>query len=558
LSAAGPFVPGVPFLVRAVAVGRHAAPSAELELLVTDDGAELDPRLPGAGRALRRWSTAVGPGTRQENAYPIVFGRSGYYRVTAIARSDPEPSAARWSGDSLIRNLTIRHLWIVVNDSGGRLTTGYDTTAIPRGLRPMYGAYGPFVAKAHARPPGGQPLLLNGPYAQGFVRYRNYDLAGAPLTGVPGARVQTECYGKSDPTLLWYDLQQTIVVVTAADGSFVVDCGSAHEYAEGLISFVGANETVQGEAGAFAGAYFATYGGETMQLAAANDYAARVFINLRTYIPIVFTRFGASKGPVTAYVSDANTLYGPDWCTTGFANCPGFDVIRMNWTGVFDLNRPNQYDHYFVLFTTLHEYGHSYHYYAVSPFGGEPCGQGHVWSGQSNLGCSFREGVAHWVAMTAIGPAVTSSPFGGDWGTENDYDGVGPGLGFPTNPPTGNDPIAVEGAIASFLYDLIDSDMEPDGLDGGVGPPEDFDILAAPAATILARLKHCWVDGAAVLTGADQLIYCLEGSTSAYTQAQFLSPLWRSFTTLTYAQGVPPLNAAMVRALWEYNLYGIQ
>ena len=336
-----------------------------------------------------------------------------------------------------------------------------------------------------------------------------------------------------------------------------MDCGPAYEYAEGVLSFQGANQSVWGEEGAFAGAFFATFGGEVLQLTAANDYAARVYINLNTYIPQVFARFGLPKGPVLVHVAENNVTHGPSWCTIGYVGCPGSDVIRLNQTTVFDLNQPS-YTQYYGLFTTLHEFGHSFHYYAVAPFGGEPCSGNHFWSGQTNIGCSFREGFAHWIAMTTIGAAITSAPFGGDWGTENNLDGVGPGSAFPTNPPAGTDPIAVEGAIASFLYDLIDNDTEPDGLTGGTGPVEDLDLLAAPATTVLARIKYCRVDGVAQLTGADWLIYCLEGDAWAYAEASTYSTLWRPAGIVSYAQSVPPLNAALVRQLWEYNLYGIQ
>lgn len=106
---------------------------------------------------------------------------------------------------------------------------------------------------------------------------------------------------------------------------------------------------------------------------------------------------------------------------------------------------------------------------------------------------------------------------------------------------------------------MIDNGTELNGFTNTVGAAEAWDNFAATPNNILSRIKYCKINGTITqLSGVDQLVYCLKGNTSAYIAASFLSPAWRSYSTVSFEQSVPPLNSAQIRALWEYNLYGIQ
>jgi hypothetical protein len=236
-------------------------------------------------------------------------------------------------------------------------------------------------------------------------------------------------------------------------------------------------------------------------------------------------------------------------------------LIRTNFGKVFQ--QPGDGYKWYGLFATVHEYGHGYHWYAVEnwSFEGPDClpGFAHQWEIKNTLRCAFVEGIADWLAMATIGPTIDHSPFGGDYGLENNIDFYP--AGFPTNPPPppDNDGILVEGSIASLLYDVIDNGSEADGPNNETGTSEPHvENLAATPNGILLRLKHCRINGTiTALSGMDQFVYCLEGNTSAYAVASPLSPAWRPYSTVTFDQGVPPLDSAMVRAAWKYNLYGI-
>lgn len=113
--------------------------------------------------------------------------------------------------------------------------------------------------------------------------------------------------------------------------------------------------------------------------------------------------------------------------------------------------------------------------------------------------------------------------------------------------------------MAALLYDIIDNGTELDGPNNEVGASEPHqDNLAASANGVLQRLRYCRINGSiTMLSGMDQFVYCLEGNTSAWQEAFSLSPAWRQYGTISFDQAVPPINSAMVRAAWEYNLYGI-
>jgi hypothetical protein len=109
------------------------------------------------------------------------------------------------------------------------------------------------------------------------------------------------------------------VSLTGAGGAFTVTCPAGYQYVSATVLLENSYVKALGENGAFAGAFFVSSGGPPLQLEAANDYAARVFLDLSQYVPIVFSKFGYTKGQVTAWVSASNLSYPVNWCTPPFA-----------------------------------------------------------------------------------------------------------------------------------------------------------------------------------------------------------------------------------------------
>lgn len=459
------------------------------------------------------------------------------------------------------------HLWILVDNRGGRLTAGYDSTAVPADQLPLYGSYGPFIPRRRAPPPGGasnatstnHASVLSGASITGYLKYANFDLAGAPLTAVAGAEIEAFCHGKSDPLLDDYDLQYYVSTLTSSDGSFGVGCDVGYEYITGNILLRNAHIHAMGKNGAYAGAGFAGYDGEHFDLRVANDYAARVFLDLRAFVPAIFTKFGRSRSRMTAQVADNDPAFGIVYCpTTQYANCSTNDYIKSNYTRVFSGSAGQM--HWDGLFVSVHEYAHGYQHNAVEPWawGSNACTEpgGHGWTETENIGCAIVEAFADWISMTIIGQTITTSPYGGDYGLENNRDAYPSGAA--TNPPIGGDGVRVESAVAAFLYDLIDNGAEADSPTNTAGPAESHDSISVAPGWILDVMQFCRLDGAALnLSGADQLVYCLEGSTGAYSIATAYSGSWRSYSTVTYEQTLPTYSQSLIRKLWKYNMYGV-
>jgi hypothetical protein len=127
-------------------VGNLAAAAAQLTLLLTNDDPGPSNAPAPLPKGLSAWTGSLTAGGRSPDVTATVtFGRPGYYRVSAVVQNTPTPVDPRAIRDTLIHDYIQRHLWILIDQSGGRLTEGYDSTAVPKGVYPLFGSYGPFM-----------------------------------------------------------------------------------------------------------------------------------------------------------------------------------------------------------------------------------------------------------------------------------------------------------------------------------------------------------------------------------------------------------------------------
>jgi hypothetical protein len=226
---------------------------------------------------------------------------------------------------------------------------------------------------------------------------------------------------------------------------------------------------------------------------------------------------------------------------------PVYDHIQLNYTRIFDDAGPED-----GLFVAVHEYAHAFHYVAVEPPGEYSCsGDQHGFTEVENLSCAVVEGFADFATFWVIGNVTVQSPYGGDYGLENNSDGT-----TSTNPTT-VDGVRVEAAVAAFLYDLIDGSSELDASNNGTGASEGHDDLSVPASWLLDVMKHCRLNSTiSAIRGADDLMYCLEKSQNLWVVADSLSASWRQVTSVSFDQSVATYDAAKIRTLWRYNLFG--
>lgn len=556
VNASGTWRPGEPVVISVVGTARKLADDVDFSLLLQDEEGAFVLREAQPPRVLASSRRPLGAGASFVSRAVLSFAAPGYYRVLARAENHPRSSEPPDPTGIETRELAERTIWLLVDETGGRLTDGYDRSAIPSGVRPLHGSYGPFVPLRRPRASGkvgaasGAASLYGGASLGGYFRYGNHDLAGVPLDPVPGAEVQAFCHGKSDPLMDEYDLVYSVQTTTSANGGFGVECDAGYEYISGEISLRGTYAYVAGKNNEYAGAAFAGYDGELLELRAANDYAARVFLDLRERVPQVFQKFGRTRARMDAEVADHDESFGIRYCATAGGGCSRPDYIQSNQSRVFGTREPHD-----GRFVTMHEFAHAYHYQAVESPSQNGCTPPyHSWDETENLGCAFAEGFADFLAMYIVGSTVFISPYAGDYGLENN---VYPYPATPTNPPLGGDGMRVEAAVASFLYDLIDTGGELDGPTNGVGPAESFDSLSVPGPWLLDVMQHCRLNGSALqLSGADQLVYCLEGSTSAYAVSLTYSTAWRSCGSVSFSPAVPAYPANQIRTLWRQNFYG--
>jgi hypothetical protein len=355
------------------------------------------------------------------------------------------------------------------------------------------------------------------------------------------------CVGRSSPFVEDYDMVEPVTSHTGFNGYFSVNCPipageGVWDYIDGTAFLRDSDVNVTGQSGAPAGASFSGTHGSHHEIRAANDFAANAYTNLHQHVQSLFSKFGRSRSRVDFQVHPTDMTFGPEYR-------PGSDVVWTNYTRVFDANVLHD-----GMFRVLHEYAHAFHWIAVEPPGAYSCTDNeHDYTEYDNLSCAVVEGIADFIAFWTIGSITYQSPYGGDYGLENNHAG-GP---TPTN-QVGADGVRMEAAVASFLYDLVDGSNELDTHLNTAGPSETHDDLTVPASWVLDVIQQCRLSGfVSAIGGADHLAYCLEKSVSAWSVASALSPTWRQVTSVTFDQPVATYDAAKIRTLWRYNLFGV-
>lgn len=533
----GAFRPGVPIVVNAVARGRRQADQMDLEVVVHDEPSAAGTPPEAAGR--RRVNSvqgALGRGAERRVPQTITFASPGYYRVSArVVSSGPTPEQVA-QGDSIILDTNEETLYILVDEKGGRLTDGFDRAALA-GRLPSYGSYGPFREstrpnRASASAAAGSANASLASAAGTFTYYIEYDNNDTGTKRpIGGTRVEIKCLDAN------FVQQSPQIYTTGADGSFSFTC--PYDWFDGKVRLYDIYSDVTGPNNEVAAVDSFTES-SLQRLTANNRYAAHVFVTLRQYVPLAEQKFGSryrSRLPVR--VSPTDPAFGPDW---GYG---GADAVRTNYQGVFGERGR---------FTTMHEYGHAYHWGAIEPWVNGGCGGPHYIEYASNLGCAFVEGFADFFAVWVAGSALTTGS-GSDYGIETQT--------FYLN----GEGLFTEGSVAGFLYDLVDGSADRDNATNTGATEETWDTAVYPGSLIADMIQHCrpytsstttsgttftYTDN---LSGADQLVYCLEGNVGAETTNANWRTTWAAVSrpNITLPTGY---STTLVRTLWKRNLYG--
>lgn len=118
-------------------------------------------------------------------------------------------------------------------------------------------------------------------------------------------------------------------------------------------------------------------------------------------------------------------------------------------------------------------------------------------------------------------------------------------------PGDGSDGTVIQGAIASFLYDLVDVND---------GSPNDNDGVSLGGDYVLDAFVDCEVLNGSdwiLHTGIDHIIYCLEGGVDVSLRTLMTAtPLHPLPVAERWANDAALADTAGVRRMWRRNLFG--
>jgi hypothetical protein len=553
LDAEGPFRPGVPIKLRASARANLAAPDVKLEMIVFGaDTIAGSGRPAGAGRRIASKSARLAQGDVVPFTASTSFDEPGYYQIAvrAVGRAAPAEEALRQKGHARARvnDFSVEVIDLVIDEAGGGVTSDWRTLAKAGARRqPKFGGLGPFrplpvPANSSAAASGSSGQLpqsdlsrssMAAPQGRLQVTYPAYDDAGVNQTYVEslqGAEVWVGCddsYGRVISSNTYRaDMSGEVFWNCAYSYTTMVEFHVSLISPYAVVNERGQPQPVATHLNIYANSSY-IYTTINMQ----HGHASRVFRNLHFYAPIMASQFGRTRSAARVWVDPVYP--GPT------AYVSAIDSIRMYRSDIFGA---------FGTYSAVHEYAHAFHFMAIEPWGAlDACPDPHYVNDPTGLGCAFREGFADFAAAWVAGTALDGTSFAprlieaDRWlepnrpaGAGSDYDGS-----------------IIEGAVAAFLFDMVDGTYTNDGVSG------DDDTVEWPGSYIADLISTCYVDGTVTrVSGIDQFIYCAENNPQAYTANPFNS--WRVYpgsTAIEYATEPAGWSPSKVRALWRWNLY---
>ena len=486
--------------------------------------------------------TRLAPRQSTQAVATLTIPQPGYYRVVVTAEALGE--IYRYVDGRTLVTGAVREMWLWVAPGTGRLMDEFNPRMFPAGVVPEPGPFRTTLARTAEPSAPGVPAAPPAPDAHLWQAvYWNVDAEPDQYEPIVGS--QWNAY--------WYNSGGQQVTsrsgVTDAEGEFTVPCPMPNTtHYNFMIELRDTHvDVIDGTSWNNNNASQTSCGNTNPMVTIVSSMHGRVFTNLTGPANAAPARFGRARGLISVFLdpnpTDSNSFY-----QAGF-----FERIVIRST-------PNL-DHVwgpFGIFTSAHEYGHAYQYVAIDEWGDNNCTNNkHFFTETENLSCAFVEGFADFFAMWLAGDRLTTQPFSGDNGLENNFDE----LGRPTNPPPPGLPQAdgmrVEAAVAAFLYDMVDGDNEPDSPSNTAGPPESFDPLTVPGTWIADMIHYCRLNASIVhLDGPDQLVYCFEQDPGAVWVGRTFSPAWRGYSTVTFEQPLTMYDRWQIRRLWKCNFYG--
>lgn len=548
LTASGTFLPGMPITIRARASARRSARTLDLDLDQLDVKGSSDPLFRHRGPSL-----TVG-GSRDLTA-TITYANPGYYRVVAHALALPMDPG--FEPDTIFSEGAQETIYLRIGPVDGGVSTTFDRSIGQREIL-AYGSFGERLGQRdstallrvarrsmslRAARRDSSLKVLGSNFVDGYIKYHDPGVSSPFYSPVPGGRVSGRCAGISE-NALWYDMFVDELTYVGPDGYFFIQCPDGYDRFEGVFTFWGANSYVTGPNGLFSGIDFVVSTGTTNEFHAPTN-ASMTFRRLETFAPQFFAKFGRSRTRVNVWVWESSGLSNSSYCFASSSSCPGSDVIRI---------AHNQVNFETGLFTLMHEYGHAYHFGGLRAPANNDCPSPHSLNQPSSRSCAFVEGFADFAGAWIAGDSLVNSSVADFYFEAGAFSG------------SGQNGSVIEGAVAAFLYDLVDGNTDKNSFSNTAGTTDDSVVYAG--GFVADIISSCQTSQFGVPTapapqngidGIDQFVACAERSTSVeslYNPSTGARYLGLRFDALTVTGSLPTgYSAAAIRSSWIYDLF---
>ena len=524
--ASGSFRPGQPIQITVTGKANLRTSDAVVQLVLPEAAAarragwtrmEYGPEGEAEAEFADRQPMARGQSlTRTAN---VTIPRPGYYQVVAsIIQRSPDAGDERPADGDLVQNVAHDEIWIWIAESGGRVTDAFEPGRIPESMHRVPGPLTPLseappttVQKTPidgprpSRAPAGGPRPTHAPYA-GWVdlhaMYWNNDVPNAggtygALRPIPNARYEFLIYNRLGT------LVQRAPGTTDAQGLAFQQCYSdANGWGQYELRVYLDNDrltmaeqlVIDTQVRDFA-TTCGTAGNEQAVTGTLPKERSHVFQNLDRAIRNGDAFFGRQRTDITVALSSTHSYSTYEWNTAARRL-----IIATNPAPGFG----NQIWGTFGAFVAAHEYGHAYQndvlggverYYYVN--GTTPvCPQNHPMQNQTNLQCALAEGFADYYAVSALP--------GGTGTIQSDMESgrYSPSATNQWNYGVGSNGSIIQGAVASFFYDITDPANET------------HDQTQYPGTYVADIVRTCqvWTGSWKMNDGIDHLAYCFLGT----------------------------------------------
>jgi hypothetical protein len=547
--ASGSFRPGQPIQITVTARGLLRTNDAEVRLVLPEvaalrAGGGQRMHMP-AGQAPTpdlRERMALGRGQVVTRTANVTIPRPGYYQVIASVEQRSDDAQDERDPDMPSNNVAHQMIWLWIAESGGAVTSDFEVERIPPGMHVTPGPLTPQTEPlpgASPRVPGDEttprPSGIRASHAPlaGWVDlhagYKNPDAGGA-FTPLSMARYEFHIYTAAGAYVEKREGR------TPADGMAYTACykDAAGTYGSYRFRVFLTNDRVLMKDSMVIDhtGWFSSKCGTVTNVPTATESAtmvAHVYNNLDRDIRYSDSFFGLKRAAILVRVEPTD-YSSYEWHTT--------HQLRID-SSTDSIYYDSQIWGNYGQFVQAHEYGHAFQYFlepTVKEAYYHDCGGTHYIGTVSTHGCALAEGFPDYYAVTVAGT------YTGKFRTDIETAIYSPATAGAKNGSK------IEGAVASFLYDLTDPANET------------HDVTAYPGSWVANVMRTCevlvgttWIHQ----RGSDHLTYCFMAQptdVSQFARTNGAAP------TAVYEPAADPEDDATrrpkIRKNYQKNLFG--